>query len=648
MNRSISSAAQRVASAGALALLAGACAGPTGTPGADLGSAPPDARLHTTPPAAVTSAWAYEHPRPAGSTLRAAWTSGADTIAVGALGTIVKLSTGSAVREAPGLTLATLRALAGSEDDLWAVGDDGMVLHRSAGKWSAERLGPGNLRAVWTRGDDVFVAGQGPRLWQRTKEGWSAGTLPGQGDTAVIESAVTVGEDTYLVGTGGRILHYAATARRWFIEADALSRVPYYAVTADETGAVYAVGAAGRIVRRDPGSGTWQSEAPADPPLTRDDLRAVFAVRGTVFALAESGTVLRRSGGAWQPGAPLPGPGRVYGGTASLTGAVAVGEAGQVWSRGADATTPWTSALPSPPLTTQGVTALAGTADGGVLAVTEDGQILARSAAGTWSVEFQLPAAQRQPLYGVWAAPAAAPGDVDAYSVGFSGSLWQRSGGAWSAAVYPKVGTRPDFRGVWAQGSGATREAFVVGSTVNNVGETIAVVLRYGGGAWLPDGPAPAVSESLYAVGPAGSDVLTIGTRGTILRRSGTTWLREAPGRFEDAALYALAGTSARTYVVGTRGTILVREGSGPDAVWTRTLLADGSQNLTGIALGGGGLELWVGGTGSAVWHRAADGRTWTREQTLAETSLAGLVRVGGTLLAGGSGGAILQRPVTP
>lgn len=605
--------------------------------GTDLAAAPDAAS-----PPPLPSPWVPEHPQPTGNALRACWSSGGLAYAVGALGTVVRISDGApAVTEAAGLTRADLNAVTAVGQEVWAVGDAGVVLHRSGGTWSRQQLGTAALYTVFADGaGGLYAAGQGEALWRYDGAAWSRTSLPGQTAGDASYAGAAQGELILLAGSSGRILRRDRSG--WQRESDGLTPLPLRALLLRPDGSGYAVGDGGTVLRREAAAPSWSLDraAQSPPPVV---LRAVLSIAGEVYAVAATGLTLRRTGSGWQPSGGAV-AGQLLGASGDDSGAFAVGVAGQLWRRGPAASDLWRSALPVSLLTTSDLTAVADAGDGSLYAVSEDGLVLRRTASGAWSIDGRAPGPQ--PLYSIWAQ------GEEAYAVGSGGVVLQRRTiGNWQPVRYTYPDSRVDFRGVWA--FGAPREVVVVGTAVNNLGEQVAAIL-HGTPAldlWEPEKPDTAVPEPLYAVAGSSGLLIAVGSSGTVLRRSGGRWGREGSELGSDVQLVSVtplgSAADADFYATGSRGALLFRDGKKSPAAWTRTAPFETPGALT---LGGAGVlgdGLWVVGTGGLVGYRGPSGR-WLAEPTPTAANLRGLASSGGTLFAVGQGGLILRRSPGP
>lgn len=610
-------------------------------PSADLGTgadaAPDQASSPPTP-----SAWVPEHPQPTGNPLRACWSSGGLAYAVGALGTVVRISDGvPAVTEADGLTRVDLNAVTAVGQEVWAVGDAGVVLHRSGGTWSRQQLGADALYTVFSDGvGGLYAAGKGDALWSYDGAAWSRTSLPGQTTADASYAGAAQGDLILLAGSSGRILRRDRSG--WQRESDALTPLPLRALLLRSDGSGYAVGDGGTVLRRIAAPPSWSLDRAAqNPPAVA--LRAVFTLAGEVYTVAETGLTLRRSSTGWQPSGSAV-AGHVLGASGDDSGAFGVGTAGQLWRRGPGPGDSWRSALPVSILTTSDITAIADAGDGSLYAVSEDGQVLRRAVSGAWAVDGRAPGPQ--PLYAIWAQ------GEEAYAVGSGGVVLQRrTVGNWQPVRYTYPDSRVDFRGVWAFGS--PREVLVVGTAVNKLGDQLAAVL-HGTPAldlWEPEKLDSPVLEPLYAVAGNSGLLLAVGSSGTVLRRSVGRWGREGTELGSDLQLVSVTplGTApdGDFYATGSRGALLFRDGKKVPASWTRAAPFDDKNALT---LGGAqvvGDGVWVVGTGGLVGYRGP-GSSWLTEPTPTRANLRGLATSGGTLFAVGQDGLILRRRAGP
>ncbi len=190
-------------------------------------------------------------------TLQDVWTGGPqEAVAVGAEGVILEYD-GMTVTDAslPGIT-HNLNGIAGSRDNLYAVGNGGKVLRYSGGAWSDISdngvVGAG-LTDVWASGNEAFAVSSSGIIVHI-----SGATL------ATMESGTTEElygvwgsstSDVFAVGAGGTILHYNGTD---WSPMDTGGFDDYMiSVTGSSSSDVYAMGSRGFLLHYDGSS--WES-----------------------------------------------------------------------------------------------------------------------------------------------------------------------------------------------------------------------------------------------------------------------------------------------------------------------------------------------------------------------------------------------------
>ncbi|MDW8283321.1 MAG: hypothetical protein RMK29_16535 [Myxococcales bacterium] len=586
---------------------------------------PPSEPPADEPLPAVVSPWRFEHPLPQGNTLHGVWVGAGEAWAVGERGTVVRLRPEGAEQQAQGATLTTLRAVVSEGQRLWAVGDGGILLRGEGGRFAAYRIAQDDLLTIWLEGTGPACAGKGNQWFRFDGRRFVSGTLPVLGPADAVRGAAARGTDLYLVGTSGRILH--RTPHGWFLEGDGLTSLDLVSVALLEDGTVYAGGAGGRILRRDPRTQLWSVDHPRGSLLwTRAEVRAVFSVAGSVLAVTSDGVVLRRGETDWAVEAS--GLGHLRAGAAGGAGALVVGDGGVVLRREAGA---W---RPPAGLARLGAMALLGVASDGAVAyaVADDGSVLRRQDRDVplrWVLDH-APGPLAQPLYAIGAR------DGEAWAAGSGGVLLRRTPQGWQPEPYMWPDRRPDWRGIAVLPGG---EVFVVGGAVTPEADAEAAILHRTAGVWVRERPIPRVTSALQAVASDGRHVLAVGTAGTILRREGMSWIVEDSDVADDVQLFALTVVDGLFYAAGTGGAVLRREVSMGRPRWVREQIA-GAGSL--LALAAVGPELWAVGAGGIA--AVARGGSWAVEPTLSASHLAGVAVLPHGLLAVGSGGTVLVR----
>lgn len=492
-------------------------------------------------------------------TLYGVWASGnaGEYYVVGTTGRMFRVKSNGAAwswtREGSGVTTDSLFSVmgttAGTTPDVYAVGDNGRVVHRTAGTWAVEA--------------DNLVAQKLSGVW--TGDGASSG-------------------EVYAVGDSGTVLHKQGTS--WSIERPPTSAA-LNAVwgSGDE---VYAIGARGTILRRK--GGMWQPEGVG---LTGELLSALWGTvregQITLYAVGNLGTVLRRERGTWESlSSRVTDVGLTSVWARDEREVYAVGAGGLVLRRtGTAAQGTWAAAATG--ATSESLNAVAGYAasktsgEAEVYAVGTNGTILHKTGAG-WEIEGGVLTSQE--LTGVWVGPDSV------YAVGRSGKIARKASGSWSLESGPLgMPVTDDLLSVWGTGGGTaqvvyaagakglilrrdgtgwTREAMgqtdqsisaLFGSDENNLWAigSKGVALRRTGGRWQSE-VIPQLIGSVTAVSgcviPGTANLFAIGTQGAIARRSGTTWFDEAsPTGLPFSAISAASLNDV--YIVGSSGLIL-------------------------------------------------------------------------------------------
>lgn len=97
-----------------------------------------------------------------------------------------------------------LRGVWGFNNNVWAVGEKGLVLHWDGSSWSREGHFSGlNLNSVWGQGTDLWVVGDGGIVLHRSAN-WQS-SFP---TTKNLNGVFGIGKDVWVVGDGGTVLHY--------------------------------------------------------------------------------------------------------------------------------------------------------------------------------------------------------------------------------------------------------------------------------------------------------------------------------------------------------------------------------------------------------------------------------------------------------
>jgi hypothetical protein len=453
-------------------------------------------------------------------------------------------------------------------------------------------------------------------------------------------------DDVYLVGTMGTIVHGHSGA--WATESSG-SRLEGVFGFGDD---VFAVGAGGTILRRDPATSTWNPMTiaasddfydlwgpAADDLWTVGEAIAHFDGAGWVrqavpggggllrgvhgsaaddlWAVGDGGTIVRGDGAGWT---------RVTSPTALTLQDVWVAGPGEAWAVGAQILrwdgSDWSVVADVPGGETLHAVWGAGRDD---VTAAGPGGLTAHWDGVTWSFET-VPVATINGLFGIdgvligalgpgvafreattWtestaAAPAvdrawmAAPDDV--WAIGLDGSLQHWDGASWTAQ--PIAG---DFRAVWGA---AADDVWAVGSA--------GALWHFDGADWTPR--SDAAGHSLSAVWGSGpDDVWAFGTGGTFFRWNGTTWTPEVIG---GSTTFTRVWGSAPDdiWIIGGFGVIRHFDGAG----WTAPENPLAYEPFVGL-WGSARDDVWALTGSGLIFH--FDGTAWSEALSLQTTTSA-------------------------
>lgn len=457
-------------------------------------------------------------------------------------------------REGAGVTTDSLFGVTGmgggAGADVYAVGANGRIVHRSGGSWmvEADNMVTQQLNAVWMNAGtgEVFAAGDGGVVLRKKMNAWMPEKPPTSAQLTALWGTAT---DVWAVGARGTVLH-RDQAGTWQAEPTAMLTgellSALWGTERDGQATVYAVGNLGTILRRD--KGTWQA---VSQRVTTSALSSVWA-RGPeeVYAVGSDGAIFVRSGagaqGRWSQVTTVP--------TTSSFNAVA-----------------GYSASPS------------GSAD--VYAVGTDGTIVHKTGA-TWAIEGA--ALTSGELTAVWV------GADSVYVVGRGGRVFRRFQNAWSPVPDPMGSPiTDDLYALWGTGTGGSETAYVAGAK--------GLIMRRQGTSWRQEAPGLTTESIVALVGSGEEGLIAFGNKGAVLRRTGGAW-QLAPARPLAGGASGVAGTvvpsSGEIWAVGTQGVIMRRVGADWQTDPVVTLLP-----FSGIAAAAAN-DLFIVGANGLILHR--------------------------------------------
>lgn len=513
----------------------------------------------------------------------------------------------------------TLSGLAVGVGAMWTVGGAGQVLRRVGDSWAAVQTDTlEQLSDIWVEPDP---------LWrERTTIVGARGTiLQGQGmslrrvdsgtDALLFRIHSAGPGDLWIVGDRGTILRSSGEA---FVPVPSPTRVQLTGISGAAPDDLWAVGAQGTVLR-------WRGQAwtPGERPPGATEATLLLAVwaagRDDVWLIGEDGdasTLWRYRGGRYEivlrlEGRDHPGLGDVWGSGPNdvwVVGADVYHDDGSglrrirrsnnlaslfrvrgsspwdVWFVGIGGVTArwngvsWDSLSEEVPL----VVGLGEGKDRRTYGVGILGQILTRTAAGTWEVE----ASHRFMVL----AAALAGGPDDSWGVGEGGILWGRlpldlMDGSPRTWVTIETGA-PGFLRAIARGAGT--EVIVAGDGGWLMRCETALDRLRAAGASCPRIDS-GVASTLYAVARAGDEIWAAGDGGVVLRCKADRCTRVPSGT--SARLYALWLTDPRDVWVAGEGDVVLRGGAGGFSAVT------GAVGIVRTLFGGGSDDLWLAGS---------------------------------------------------
>lgn len=560
----------------------------------------------TPPPADICSAgWCLRHPLPFPATLYSAWTrtavAPAKLYAVGDVGTILtydgatwrRMSSGvvspllgvwgrgasdlyvstsipqyHVVRHHDGTTwrevfrterVGSITAISGTASHLYLTtyeSQRGRVVRQESSGFvrvhSAPLAGTRYLSIATSNGGQVVAVGTGGAIAAFDASSWKNET---SGTVNMLNGAVFVGGEAYVVGANGTVLRRAMPGAPWKPMATGTSAT-LYAVWGQVADDVYAVGelqaslgARRRYVVLHFDGKSWSKVYEGSPASASTNatgaLRAVTARDSDVIAVGLLGTVVGKLAGAgWKRISSRATDTALFSAWVDDSRVVVGGHSGQLLEQ--QPNNRWVTSKLGLPFT---VRALWGISN--VLYAAGSGAIY-RHDGSTWSAVS--PGDNQVSVFGLWGAS-----ENDVFAVGQNGIVLRYDGktlkpmasgtsltmqGVWgvsASAVFAVGGNavikydgtqwstltvgdaKHDYRGVW--GTSASN-LYVVGRD----GEAKkALVRRYDGNAWtdvLID--SDAVLTNISGTGP--SDVVAVGSSGLVASYDGTKWIKQSIG----------------------------------------------------------------------------------------------------------------------
>jgi hypothetical protein len=425
--------------------------------------------------------------------------------------------------------------------DVFLVGTNGAYAHYNGSTWSPTTIGTSTMKWVWgSAANDVYAVGNGSAINHYDGNTWTPVTgVPAVGN---LKTVWTIGNEVF-VGGGLKILHGVGGVFT-VVDSPPITVTQIWGSTATD---VFAVGTGGAIVHWDGVS--WVA---MDVTAT-GNLAAVSGSSGAeVFAVGDGGAIVRYTGLGYAALAnqPTANVSDIY--AAAPNEAFVVGVSTSVFHYKGEVMTPEASVAPlTHPLTT-----IWGRSANDVFAVGDLGT--ATHYTGSWMTQSASMLSTNRDMWGSSASVYAA----GAYVFQFDGTSWSQlvttqlmvegiwvapSGQIWLA----------DDTGI-ARLEGSTVKFEVQGARFNAIwgadendifAAGIGEIRHYDGSSWtamtVPSG-TPALT-GLW--GRAGDDVFAVGAAGAVLRYHAGLWQTLGSPLATDLA--SVSGAGAAIYIVG-------------------------------------------------------------------------------------------------
>jgi hypothetical protein len=466
--------------------------------------------------------------------LNDAWgTMPSDFWAVGSQSTLVHYANGAWQTVAmPAIGAVELWRIYGiSQREIWAVGEQGTVLHYSGSSWNKVPFpSTETLYGLWeNEKQEVWVVGDHGLSAKIVNE---QVTLIPTGTTGRLRAVYASDEpERWAVGDGGLILRFDGSG---WSQAESGTREDLTALFGQRSTDIWAVGANGTQLRYN--GVFWAVSSVARSSQFLRGLSGISAsspsLASSLFAVGDSGSVLRNTGTDWGPDKVLSG---VFNRTLRAVSAVSSSEVWMIGDGGLAIRS--NGSQMELPITGTSADLYAIWARPSAALLVGSGGVLARWN-GTSFASAALPAAMGRTLRAVFGVSA-----TSAWIGGDGGTLLFWNGTSASAAPSPISDT---ISGIW-------------GTAANNLWATAdrGRVLHFDGSAWSIDAQASALSTTtLRAIaGISGSQIYAVGDGGMMIRYDGSSWSTIDTGT--DRSLSALWIDSFGTVTVaGQQGAI--------------------------------------------------------------------------------------------
>lgn len=564
------------------------------------------------PPACAPGILCWSSPKPQGNAVKSIWAVAPNDVwAVGDVGLLLHYDGSSWKKVSLGLTEGLSAIWGTSASNLWIVGEKGKIVHYDGATWTVDTTSgtTRDLSAVFGfSADDVWAVGSNGTAVRRLKG--AAGWIPAITSTTnwLYGLWARAANEVYAVGEGGYILKYDGTAWSRMTNMNSQHLLSVWG-SGSKT---YAVGFSGTILEL---VGTTWTIVPSN---TTNALLSIFSPSVGKFVVAgEAATVLRSSGGAFTKDNNLPSVANLF--TARGTGD------NDLWAGGSGGKLirfdgmNWTAQSTAPERGLRGVYAVSAK---DIWAVGENGTALHYDGTSWTSTNSNTGAN----LNAVFALSA-----TEVFAVGDGGVFIRWNGMRW-ALDSSTPGLWKDARGIWADGPG---NIWVVATSTNTM-QNLPLFSRYDGSGWFEtvgvtgapnsvngvwgngmllymvgngyiaiintsskSGTVYTTGQEMYGIhGTSSSNVLAVGAGGVVLRWSGAAPWEQQANLMTPNSLYGVYSSSPMgAWVVGDGGTLLRLNGT----KWT--LPETGTRNNLRAVHGISDADVWVAGGAGSLLH---------------------------------------------
>ncbi len=518
-------------------------------------------------PTVSQDGWGWQNPLPQGNDLRGIYYgSSSDVFAVGEDGTILHYDGSTWSSMISGTSSDLLNVWGSSSSHVFAVGEDGTILHYDGSTWSEMGSGTTNsLYGVWgSSSSDVFAVGVSGSILHYDGSSWSLMTSGTSNHLHGVWGSSS--SDVFTVGGSGKIFHYDGSTWSSMISGTSSTLNSVWGSSSFD---VFVVGEWGTILHYD--GSTWSSMSSG----TSSHLDGVWGSSSSdVFAVGEGGTILHYDGSTWSDMSSDTSSDLedVYGGSSSDV--FAVGYAGTILHYGGSTWSDMSS------VTKRSLYSVWGSSSSDVFAVGDFGTILHYDGS-TWS---SMSSGTYADLQCVWGSSSS-----DVYAVE-DHRIHHYDGSTWNATWFTSGFT--GWESIWGSSSS---DVFVVGE--------YGKILHYDGSTW--SSMSSGTTEWLMSVwGSSSSDVFAVGDWGTILHYDGSTWSKmSSPATYH---LWSIWGSSSSdVFTVGGSGKIFHYDGSS----WSS--MSSGTSWWLNSVWGSSSSDVFAVGDWGTILHY--DGSTWSK-----------------------------------